>query len=190
MVRMGVHRLLSEDYVVEEAADVREALKVITALGGFDVAIVEVGPGPRGSAGGIAPVRTLRKRKPSLGIVAYGPRPEAGAANEALDAGAIAYVSKSSAPEALADAVDAAAELKQFVDPAARNGRGRAAGLTRRQRETLQHYADGRSTAEVAKRLGVTTETVRTHAKAAIARLAARDRAHAVAIGLRSSLIE
>ena len=62
--------------------------------------------------------------------------------------------------------------------------------LTRRQRETLQHYADGRSTAEVAQRLGVTTETVRTHMKAVLARLDARDRAHAIAIGLRSSLIE
>jgi DNA-binding CsgD family transcriptional regulator len=42
----------------------------------------------------------------------------------------------------------------------------------------------------VAERLGVTTETIRTHTKGMLARLDARDRAHAVAIGLRSSLIE
>ena len=33
-------------------------------------------------------------------------------------------------------------------------------------------------------------ETVRTHTKAVLSRLEARDRTHAVAIGLRSSLIE
>jgi DNA-binding NarL/FixJ family response regulator len=42
----------------------------------------------------------------------------------------------------------------------------------------------------VAKRLGLSAETVRTHTKATLSRLGARDRTHAVAIALRSSLIE
>jgi DNA-binding NarL/FixJ family response regulator len=105
-----------------------------------------------------------------------------------FDAGASAYVAKSSPAESLVAAVNAACDHERYVDPAA-NGNG-GAKLTRRQRETLQHFADGRSTSEVAERLGVTTETVRTHTKAVLARLEARDRAHAVAIGLRSSLIE
>ena len=50
--------------------------------------------------------------------------------------------------------------------------------------------ADGQSTLQVAKGLGLSSETVRTHTKAALARLKARDRAHAVAIGLRGSLID
>jgi DNA-binding NarL/FixJ family response regulator len=188
MVRMGVHRLLGSAYEIEEATSVPEALELITALGEFDVAIVELAVGRREGAGGLGAIKALRKAKPALGIVAHGPRPERYAASEAIDAGATAYVAKSSPPEALADAVAAAAESERFVDPAASNGAADA--LTRRQRETLQHYADGRSTDEVARQLGVTTETVRTHAKAAIARLAARDRAHAIAIGIRSSLIE
>ena len=67
--------------------------------------------------------------------------------------------------------------------------RGRPA-LTRRQREILQLYADGNSTARVARNLGLSAETVRTHTKGILARLQARDRAHAVAIALRTSLIE
>ena len=63
-------------------------------------------------------------------------------------------------------------------------------GLTRRQREILQLYADGLSTESAAQRLGLSTETVRTHTKGVLARLEARDRAHAVAIGLRNALIE
>ena len=45
-------------------------------------------------------------------------------------------------------------------------------------------------TAVAAKRLGLSPETVRTHTKAILARLGAHDRAHAVAIALRGSLIE
>ena len=104
-------------------------------------------------------------------------------------AGATAYVAKSSPTEALSEAVDAAADAEKFVVPAARKRTG-AGAITRRQREILQHYADGLSTTTVAKRLGLGTETIRTHTKAALSRLGARDRAHAVAIGLRNSLIE
>jgi DNA-binding NarL/FixJ family response regulator len=110
-------------------------------------------------------------------------------ATEAIRAGAMAYVVKSSPVEHLNDAVDAAAEAEKFVDPVAKGKRGRHA-LTRRQREILQLFADGQSTAKAAKRLGLSAETVRTHTKAILARLKARDRAHAVAIALRTSLID
>jgi DNA-binding NarL/FixJ family response regulator len=62
--------------------------------------------------------------------------------------------------------------------------------VTPRQRQILQMFADGHSTDEAAKRLGLSAETVRTHAKATLPRLGARDRAHAIAIALRSSLID
>ena len=190
MVRLGVRRLLYGSYEVEEAADAKEGLDLITALGEFDVAVVGLGVGRRENPTGIKAIGMLRKARPGLGIVAHGAHPASFAATEAIEAGATAYVAKSSPPEALARAIEAAADSERFVDLAGESGNGDAAKLTRRQRETLQHYADGRTTDEVARQLGVTTETVRTHAKAAIARLDARDRAHAVAIGLRASLIE
>jgi two-component system NarL family response regulator len=183
-VRLGVRRLLGDRYEVEEAEDGRGALKMITSLGEFDVAIIEL------VSGGSRAIRALRKAKPGLGIVAHGARAEKHAAVEAIEAGATAYVAKSSPPEALTEAVDAAAEAETYIDPAARDNGNGGPALTRRQREILQHYADGRSTADVADHLGLSTETVRTHTKAALARLEANDRAHAVAIGLRSSLIE
>jgi two-component system, NarL family, response regulator len=188
-VRLGVRRLLGDRYEVEEAEDGRGALKMITSLGEFDVAIVELVSGAT-SLNGIPAIRALHKAKPGLGIVAHGARAEKHAATEAIDAGATAYVAKSSSPEALTEAVDAAAQAETYIDPAATGNGSGAPALTRRQREILQHYADGRSTADVADQLGLSTETVRTHTKAALARLEANDRAHAVAIGLRSSLIE
>jgi DNA-binding NarL/FixJ family response regulator len=191
-IRLGVRGLLENRYEVEEVEDGRGALELITSLGDFDVAIVELAPSENGSDEsllGIPAIRALHKARPGLGIVAHARKAERQAANRALAAGATAYVAKSSPTEALAQAVDAAADAEKFVDPAARKRAGVGA-ITKRQREILQHYADGLSTRTVAKRLGLSTETVRTHTKAALARLGARDRVHAVAIGLRNSLIE
>jgi DNA-binding NarL/FixJ family response regulator len=191
-VRLGVREALAERYQVEEAADSAGALELITSLGDFDVVIVDLSRGDlaNGDDGldGTAAIRALRKAQPSLGIVAHGPQSARHAATEAIRAGATAYVVKSSPVEALKGAVDAAAESERFVDPAA--DRARRPSLTRRQCEILQLYADGQSTVRVAKRLGLSAETVRTHTKATLSRLGARDRAHAVAIALRSALIE
>jgi DNA-binding NarL/FixJ family response regulator len=192
-VRLGVREALAERYEVDEAEDGSGALELLTAVGRFDVAIVDLSHCKSQNGGeelaGTATIRALHKAQPSLGIVAHGPQTAHHAATEAIRAGATAYVVKSSPLEALSQAVDAAAESERFVDPATDRPRGHAS-LTRRQREIFQLYADGQSTARVAKGLGLSTETVRTHTKATLSRLGARDRAHAVAIALRSGLIE
>jgi DNA-binding NarL/FixJ family response regulator len=192
-LRLGVREVLGRRYEVEEAENGNGALELLTSVGDFDVAIVDLchpnGQQPNDDLSGTAAIRALRKAQPGLGIVAHGPHGQDHAAAEAIKAGATAYVVKSSPVEELNRAVDAAAESERFVDPAAGHSVGRSA-LTRRQRQILQLYADGQSTARVAKRLGLSAETVRTHAKATLARLGARDRTHAVAIALRSSLIE
>jgi DNA-binding NarL/FixJ family response regulator len=191
-VRLGVQRLLAERYAVEEAADWRRGLEILDATGGFDVVIVDMNRADGGEVSGkpgTAAIRALRRAQPGLGIVAHGARPERHAAAEALDAGATAFVAKSSPARDLARAVDAAAEAETFIDPAAKRLTS-APLLTRRQRQILQLYADGHATGSVANQLGLSAETIRTHTKGLLARLGARDRAHAVAIGLRNSLIE
>jgi DNA-binding NarL/FixJ family response regulator len=190
-LRLGVRGLLGDRYEVEEAEDGRDALDLITSLGEFDVAIVELAPMANSDGSplrGIGAIRALRKARPGLGIVAHAPRPERHAASEAIGAGATAFVAKSSPAAQLSRAVDAAADAEEFVDPAARKANGQ--GLTRRQREILQLYADGLSTDDAASKLGLSTETIRSHTKGLLARLSARDRAHAVAIALRNSVIE
>jgi DNA-binding NarL/FixJ family response regulator len=192
-VRLGVREALADRYEVEEADTGASALELVNSIGDFDVAIVDLCRANPANLDaelfGTAAIRALRKAQPSLGIVAHGAHPEQHVATEAIRAGAMAYVVKSSPVEHLNDAVDAAAEAEKFVDPVAKGKRGRHA-LTRRQREILQLFADGQSTAKAAKRLGLSAETVRTHTKAILARLKARDRAHAVAIALRTSLID
>lgn len=192
LVRIGVREVLGDRYEVEEASDLRGALDALTGTGGFDVAVVELDPanGTGSEATGPAMIRAMRKAMPGTGIVAHARRAERLSASEALDAGASAFVAKSSAPEQLERAVEAAVEADRFVDPATKAKNGNGSPLTRRQREILQLLADGLSTTDAAHRLGLSAETVRTHTKAVLSRLTARDRAHAVAIGLRSGLID
>ena len=194
MVRVGVREVLGDRYEVEETASGKDALQLLTDVGDFDVAIVDMRP-PQESASsalwGAATIRALLKAQPGLGIVAHGDRPERHLVHEAFSAGANAFVAKSSKPEQLSRAVESAAGSETFIDPAAGGRRPRAGQtLTRRQREILQMFADGHSTGQVARRLGLSAETVKTHNKQLLSRLRAKDRAHAVAIGIRNSLID
>ena len=191
-IRLGVRGLLAERYEVLEAEDGKAALEMVTSISEFDVAIVELTPRTNGSSDalhGMRAIRALRKARPGLGIVAHAPRADQSTVADAFEAGATGFVAKSSPCDELERAVEAAAEQEPYVDQTATRTNGPAA-LTRRQREILQLYANGLSTEEVAERLERSTETIRTHTKAALSRLGARDRAHAVAIGLRKALIE
>ncbi|HEY4349279.1 MAG TPA: helix-turn-helix transcriptional regulator [Gaiellaceae bacterium] len=63
------------------------------------------------------------------------------------------------------------------------------AHLTDRERQVLQLLAEGQQTEEIARRLEIGLETVRTHLRHASARLGATNRTHAVALAIRRKLI-
>ena len=185
---------LAHRYEVEEAENGTGALELLTSIGDFDVAIVDL---CRSSAAhldealiGTAAIRALHKAQPSLGIVAHGAACQSSTPRPRRSAPARRHTSSRARPWSRS-----ATRSTPRPNPSAsstrspRASRGRPA-LTRRQREILQLYADGNSTARVARDLGLSAETVRTHTKGILARLQARDRAHAVAIALRTSLIE
>lgn len=190
LVRLGMRRLLQDRYEIEEASDGEAALELVKDIGNFDVAVVEMRPPRADGLSGTAAIKALLMAQPGLGIVAHGKRPDRHAVSEAIDAGARSYVTRRNAAEHLISAIEAAADSEKFIDPAVGGGVKRGTRVTKRQRQILQLIANGESTATVARRLGLSTETVKTHTKQIFARLEARDRAHAVAIALRSSLIE
>ena len=192
LVRLGIRRVLEPGHEIEELSSRSEAVELVQSVGGFEVVVVDIRSRAAGSPDamhGSDAISELRRVEPALGIVAHGDRAERHLATQAISAGASAYVSRGAGANELRDAVSAAVEQERFIDPAVpRPGhRGR---LTRRQREILQLLADGGSTTLAAEELQVSEETVRTHTKNILARLEARNRAHAVAIGLRDSLIE
>jgi two-component system, NarL family, nitrate/nitrite response regulator NarL len=61
--------------------------------------------------------------------------------------------------------------------------------ITRREAEALQLLAEGLSTAELAKRMGVSVNTVRNTIQGAITRLGAHSKLEAVSIALREGIV-
>ena len=113
--------------------------------------------------------------------------------SEALKAGVKGYVRKDSPSADLVRAIEAARSGEFYVDPGLSSTIVLDEGdrtLSARQREILQMLADGMQTDEVATKLGLSTETVRTHTKRILAKLEASTRTQAVAIGIRHGLIE
>jgi two-component system, NarL family, response regulator len=193
LVRLGVRRALQDGFEVQEVTSREEGVELVRDIGSFDVAIVDMrrwadGTSPPPLDGNEA-IRALLKCEPGLGIVAHGERPDRHFASAALQAGAAAYVSRTSGAEELCRAARAALAQESFVDPAVPPP-GRHGRLTRRQRQILQMLANGESTTVAARELDLSEETIKTHTKNALARLGARNRTHAVAIALRESLIE
>ncbi len=183
--------MLSTDFEVQEATGREEALDLVRDIGDFDVAVLDMGWRPNGdgpSISGTETIREMHRASPVLAIVAHGERPERHLASAALGAGATAYVARTTGPDQLREAVLAASSQERFIDSDV-PPKGSRGVITKRQREILQLLADGESTTVAARRLGLSEETVKTHMKNTLARLEARNRSHAVAIGLRESLI-
>ena len=80
-----------------------------------------------------------------------------------------------------------------YVDPALMpaflSGKGEDM-LTTREREILQLLADGMSNADVAAKLFISQETVKSHVRHILTKLEADTRTHAVAIALREAIID
>jgi two-component system, NarL family, response regulator len=173
LLRLGVREALGDGFEVHESASREEGLDLIRDVGSFDVAVVDVRPRANGGVptlGGAEAIRAMRRAEPGLGIVAHGGRPERHLASAAFGAGATAYLARTAAPEEVRKAVEAALAERSFIDPAV--------------------PPKGESTTAAARELGLSEETVKTHTKNLLARLAARNRTHAVAIALRESLID
>jgi DNA-binding NarL/FixJ family response regulator len=119
---------------------------------------------------------------------------------DALEAGASGFVLKRSTAEQLVAAVRAVASGDNLLFPASvrelalRRRRSRAGHrgepLTPREHDVLAGMADGLTNAEIAARLAVGTETVRTHVAAVLRKLQARDRTQAVVTAYGSGLLE
>jgi DNA-binding NarL/FixJ family response regulator len=191
VVRQGIRALLERELPGVEVTDAASAATAASGDGPApDVVIVD----PSHSGGNVEGlVNELRASLASSAIVVFtgngGPRLLA----DALKAGVKGYVRKDSPPEDLVRAIRAAQSGEFYVDPALSSTIVLEEGdrtLTARQREILQMLADGLQTDAVARQLGLSTETVRTHTKRILAKLHADTRTQAVAIAIRNGLIQ
>ena len=144
---------------------------------------------------GISAVKRIAQRAPSVKSVIFSAYGDKRLLSDAIAAGARGYVMKGSPPEDLMRAIRTVWEVKAFVDPSLSPALLMADGvaeapLSEREREILQLLAEGLHTEEIGRRIGLSAETVKSDTKRAIQKLEADTRVHAVAIALRSAIIE
>jgi DNA-binding NarL/FixJ family response regulator len=187
-LRRGVELLMRSEgvRVVGTAGDAAAAAELIPRRRP-DVVLADIGlPGESG----VELARRLRE-DPELGILLYTGLDDAGALREALDCGARGFALKAGDPGELIAAISLVAAGQGYVDPRlepllfARSTTEEIRILSVREREVLALLADGMSGEEVAKRLFLSPETVRTHIRNTMAKLEADTRVHAIAIALR-----
>jgi DNA-binding NarL/FixJ family response regulator len=191
VVRAGVRAVLERAWSGASVADAASIEEADAALQGQAPDVVVVDPWRAG--GDIAAlVDQLHSAVPAP-VVIFTSDGGARLLSDALKAGVKGYVRKDSPSEDLIRAIEAARAGEFYVDPGLSSTIVLDDGertLSARQEEILQMLADGMQTDAVADKLGLSTETVRTHTKRILAKLEASTRTQAVAIGIRHGLIE
>jgi DNA-binding NarL/FixJ family response regulator len=136
--------------------------------------------------------RWVRRAAPLTRVVVLSHHDDMSIARAAFEAGASAYLLKTMSPGELVQrlrdvmcgltVLDERLGLAPWPEPEA-DGVARF-GLSPREREVLAALSLGLDNKMIAERLHITHDTVKSHVKAILRKLRARDRTHAVAISL------
>jgi DNA-binding NarL/FixJ family response regulator len=193
-VRHGLRLMIGDAEDLELVGHVHNGEEVLEAIERLrpEVVIMDVRlPG----IDGISTVKRIAQSCPGVHTVMFSAYGDKRLLSDAIAAGARGYVMKGSPPEDLLRAIRTVVAGKPFVDPSLSptllmSQVGIDAPLTEREREILQLLAEGLHTEEVARRIGLSAETVKSDTKRAILKLEADTRVHAVAIALRQAIIE
>lgn len=199
LVAEGLKSLLSADFelvgVVEDGRALVDAAKKLRP----DVIIADI---TMPHLNGIDALVQLHQHDKDVRVIFLTMHPEVAYARRALEAGAMGYVLKHSAPAELVAAIRAALAGKTYLSTAIAgeilqslsrepDGAGHpVAALTPRQREILQLLAEGRSAKEIGAVLNVSARTVEFHKYQMMERLDLHTNAELVHFALKHGIVE
>jgi DNA-binding NarL/FixJ family response regulator len=191
LIREGLAALLAAHHDIEivgEAVDGDEVLHLYDELKP-DVLLLDLQLPKRH---GIEAIKEIRKKHPSARIIVLTTYDFEQLVNQAMAAGAQAYLLKSSVRKELVNTIRAVASGRKHVAPEVASAIATYADgdtLTPREVSVLALVAEGNSNREIGTVLTITEETVKGHIKSILSKLSAHDRAHAVAIGVKRGII-
>jgi DNA-binding NarL/FixJ family response regulator len=193
VVREGLRIALSRSpriRVIGEAADGRSAV-TLTERRHPDVVIMDL---RMPDMDGLEATEQILERIPETAVLIFTAYGERSLLQRGLESGARGYILKETPHETLIRAIEKVASGETFVDPGLMAefvaGKGQMEVLTPREREILQLLADGMSNVDVAAKLFISQETVKSHVRHILAKLEADTRTQAVAIALREAMID
>lgn len=185
MVRTGLSALLNAHADIEvlgEAANGEEAVAQSLLLEPdvvlMDLAMPEVD--------GIVATRRLKEAQPHVRVVILSTFASSDQISAALDAGADGYLLKDITPETLVDGLRAAVQGGAPLSPAVaaevladRNASANSARLSAREEQILGLLVSGHSNKQIARELGISEKTVKSHFGRIFQRIGVRDRTQA-----------
>jgi two-component system nitrate/nitrite response regulator NarL len=196
LMRRALARLVREHSGLElvgEAGDGEQALAMLASIVA-DVALLDVRmPG----LDGLAVLRRLRASNSPVRVLLLSGGEEGEIAHEALSLGAAGFLSKSCEEGEMCEAILAVAAGRSvlsvalpsgLVDLIERRG-GVPVRLSSRERELLMLATEGLTTGEIAERLCLSPNTVKTYWQRLYEKLGTSDRASAVAEAIRRGLL-
>ena len=185
IVREGYRRLLEDEAnisVVGEAGNAAQAYEQARALEP-DVVVMDIAlPG----VSGIEATRRMLRDQPPLRILMFSMYDDAIYARRALEAGALGYLSKASAPEVLVRAIYAVSRGERYVSPdvatniaraATQPGKSEIEALTPREFEVLRLLVQGETVKGISEKLALSEKTVANHQSTIREKLGARNSA-------------
>lgn len=199
VLRDGIRRSFEAagELVVGEASNGEEAVTLTLDLRP-DVVVMDLS---MPVLDGIGATRRICQQLPEARVVVLTMHDDVEATQQALAAGAVGFLTKgSSFPDVLETVRDAANSATGLSPALARSMMEAASGvlvgrsdepmLSDRQVEILQEIANGASTKQVARQLGITQKTVHNHLNAIYRRLDTQSLTHAVLSAVRLGIID
>ena len=199
VVRMGFRLLLQSNAdleVVGEAESGEAACQVYTELQP-DVVVMDLAmPG----MGGLEALKRILARQPNARVLALSAHDDVMHARRTLQEGALGFLSKRSAPEALLEAVSTVAAGRRYIDPALAQKLALAEfdgatkspveQLSEREFEVFLRLAAGATVQRIATDLKLSASTVGTHLYNVKQKLAVNNQSELTLIAIRHGLIQ
>jgi two-component system invasion response regulator UvrY len=197
LVRMGFRMLLADAQVevVAEAADGEQACQLYSRARP-DVVVMDLSmPG----MGGLEAVRRLLAQDPKARVLALSAHEDTAHPRRVLRAGALGYLAKRSAPEALIEAVRTVARGDRYIDAVTARALAMAQlegddspadVLSEREFSVFLQLARGASVSQIANNLSLSASTVGTHLYHVKQKLRAGNQSELTLVALRWGLIQ
>ena len=197
MVRRGLATFLKvyDDLeLVAEASNGKKAIELCNQVSP-DVILMDL---MMPEMDGATAIRHIRQQYPKTQIIALTSFKDQEIVQNALQSGAIGYLLKDVSASELARAIREAhsgratlsPEAVQVMVDAASQPRAPGHDLTEREQVVLALMVEGLNNTQIARRLVVSPSTIKTHVSHILSKLGVASRSEAVALALRSGLVD
>ena len=202
LVREGLRTILEQEpgfEVIGEAGDGQEAIHEARRLEP-DVILMDLNL--PGGIGGLEATEAVLADRPETKVIILTQYEQREYIKRALRIGAQGYVIKRSASRDLKEAIRTVFQGRRYLHPVAADElieimtRGESLEeedyekLTRRERQVLKLLAEGKTSREIAKYLGVSLKTAMTHRANLMAKLGVHSRAELIKYAIRKGVID